>query len=172
MTYFSTSGVTLSSGLVVELGDQPLGAPAHGAGEMEIGGRRAPSRQDEGSQRLELVIEPVDLGLEPIDLRRGDREPRAARPLALAGRGEIGADVEQVVLDARQRRVERGILRGMQPGDADHGIRLIERAVGGDAQIVFLAPLAGAERGRAVIAGAGVDLVEDDHACSLAPSAP
>ena len=51
----------------------------------------------------------------------------------------------------------------MQPRDADRGIDLVERAVGGDAQVVFLAPLAGAERGGAVIAGAGVDLVEHDH---------
>ena len=57
--------------LVVEFGDQPLGAPANGAGEMEIGGRRASSRQDERPQRREFVIEPVDLGLEPLDLRRG-----------------------------------------------------------------------------------------------------
>ena len=39
----------------------------------------------------------------------------------------------------------------MQPGDAEGGIGFIESAVGGNAQIVFLAPLAGAERRGAVL---------------------
>ena len=52
---------------------------------------------------------------------------------------------------------------GVQPRDADHRIDLVERAVGGDAQVVFLAPLAGAERGGAVVAGARVDAVEHHH---------
>ena len=51
----------------------------------------------------------------------------------------------------------------MQPGDAEGGIGFIESAVGGNAQIVFLAPLAGAERRGAVIAGAGVDAIQYDH---------
>jgi hypothetical protein len=47
--------------------------------------------------------------------------------------------------------------------DSERGVGLVERAVGGDPQIVFLAPLAGAQSRRAVVAGTGVDLVEDDH---------
>ena len=56
-----------------------------------------------------------------------------------------------------------GIARGVEPRHADRGIDLVERAIGGDAQVVFLAPLAGAECGGAVVAGAGIDLVENDH---------
>ena len=53
--------------------------------------------------------------------------------------------------------------RQMQPHDADRGIGLVDGAIGGDAQIVFRPALAAAERGGAVIAGAGVDAIEDDH---------
>ena len=130
---------------------------------MQIGRRRAAARQHERFQRRKLVIEPVDFAFEPIDLRLRHRQPRATRAFALAGRAQIGADVEQIVLDARQRGIEHSIAAGMQPRDADRRIGLVERAVGGDAQIVFLAPLAGAEPGGAVVAGAGIDLVEHDH---------
>ena len=51
----------------------------------------------------------------------------------------------------------------MQPRDADHGIELVDRAIGADARIVFLAALVVAERGRAVVAGAGIDAIENDH---------
>ena len=108
--------------------------------------------------------------LDPVDLRVGDGEPRAAR--ALFRQAEIGLDVEQVVLDARQRRIERGIARGVQPDDADHGVDLVERAVGVDAQVVLLAPVAGAERRRAVVAGARVDAVQDDHGSLDARDSP
>ena len=37
------------------------------------------------------------------------------------------------------------------------------RAISADAGIVFLAALIVAERGRAVVAGAGIDAIENDH---------
>ena len=129
--------------------------------------RYAPGRQaagqDEGAKRLKLGIEPVDLAFEPRDLRGGDGQARATWAFALAGRRKIGAGVEQIVLNAGERRIERRVACCVQARDADGGIGLVKRAVGGDPQIIFLAPLAAAERGRAVVAGAGVDLVEDHH---------
>src|SRR5205085_5213682 len=77
---------------------------------------------------------------------------------------KVRLDVEQVVLDAAERGIERRVACRMQPHQADDGVDLVHGAVGGDAQVVFLAPLAGAELGRAVVAGPRVDLVEDDHA--------
>ena len=56
-----------------------------------------------------------------------------------------------------------GVAGGMQPHQADHRIGLVDRAVGGDPQVVFLAPRAGAERRGAVVAGAGINAVEHDH---------
>src|SRR5215831_516499 len=151
--------------LVGKLDHQPLAAPAHRAGEMQMGGRRRAAGQHERAQRAELGIECVDLLLEPRHLRVADGEPRAARPLALGliGRAEIGAEIEQVVLDARQHGVDRRLVPGVQARKAEAGVELVDGAVGGDAQVVLLAPLAGAERGGSVIAGARIDAVEDDH---------
>ena len=87
----------------------------------------------------------------------------AAPPGPLVGEAKLGLDVEQIVLDARQRGVELLVGRGVQARDADHRIDLVQRAVGGNAQVVFLAPLAGAERGGAVVAGARVDAIENHH---------
>ena len=75
--------------------------------------------------------------------------------LALAlGRAEIGAEIEQVVLDAAQHGVGFGEVRAAQrrAGDgaarqADHRVGLVDRAVGLDARIVLGHALAAAERG-------------------------
>ena len=129
-----------------KLDDHPLGAPADRAREMQIGRGGRSAGQHEGAQRRQLGIERVDLVFQPLHLLGVDGEPRAARPLALVGRAEIGREVEQIVLDARQHRVDRGRIRGVQPRDADRGIDLVDDAVGGDAQVIFLALLAVAER--------------------------
>ena len=71
---------------------------------MQISRRRAAARQDERPQWRELVVEAVDLALEPLHLLVGDGEPRTAR--AFLREAEIGLDVEQIVLDARQHGVE------------------------------------------------------------------
>jgi len=52
----------------------------------------------------------------------------------------------------------------MQPRHANRGIGLVDRAVGGNAQIVFRAAFAAAERRGAVVASAGLDAAENDHA--------
>src|SRR5262249_20070622 len=75
---------------------------------------------------------------------------------------KIGACIEQIVLHVREQPIERRI-RVVNARQPDCRIELVERAIGGDAQIVFFAPLAAAERRRAVVAGAGVDAVENDH---------
>src|SRR5262249_52176826 len=154
---------------VAKLDHDPLGAPTHGARQMQIGRRRATARQDERPERLEIVVQPVDLRFQPRDLRRRDVQTRAARSLALIGHAEIRLDVQQVVLDARQHRIDDPLVGGVQARDADHGIRLVDRAVGLDAKIIFLATLTGSERRRAVVAGARVDAVQYDHGL-IAPS--
>ena len=75
--------------------------------------------------------------------------------VAVSGRAQIGAEVEQVVLDARQHRV--GVAAGVQPRDADGGVGFVDRAVGLDPLVVLGHALAGAERGRALVAALGVD---------------
>ena len=91
---------------------------------------------------------------------------RRAAPSARAGllrRRQLGAEVEQIVLYARQHGVERRLGGGGEAGDADGGIGLVDRAIGFDAQIVLAPPLAGGERGGAGIAAARVDFVETHH---------
>src|SRR5262249_8948140 len=150
-------------GSVVELDHDALGAPAHRAGGMKVGGGRGPARQDEGFERLELGVEPIDLPLEPGHLRLGHVEPGAGRAFALSRQAKIGLHVEQIVLDAAEQGIEVGVAGRVQAGHPDDRIHLVQGAVGGDPQVVLLAPLAGSQRRRAVVAGAGVDAVEDDH---------
>src|SRR5690606_5072233 len=122
------------------------------------------------AQRAQPLVDGVDIGFEPLDLLLDDAQRLVAQLLAGVGRGKLGAEVEQIVLDAAEHRVEfrMRVLR-VQPRQPDAGIGLVDRAVGGDAQIVLRPPLAGAERGGAVVAGAGVDLVQDDHSPSPQP---
>src|ERR1051326_8877307 len=151
------------AGPIGELHDQPFGAPGDGTREVQMGGGGLAAGQHERAQGPKLRVEAVDLALEPLGLGIDDGEPLAARALALAGRREIGAEIEQVVLDARQHRVDFRIAARVETDEPDHGVELVDRAVGGDPQIVFRAPLAAAERGGAVVAGSRVDAVEHDH---------
>jgi hypothetical protein len=54
----------------------------------------------------------------------------------------------------------------VQPGDADRGIRLVDGAIRGDPQVELQPAFTGAQSGRALVAGAGLDAVENDHAAS------
>src|SRR6266478_9939723 len=90
-------------GLVIEFGHQPLAAPANRPGEMQVGRSCAATRQDEGPERGKFCVEPIDLLLEPLDLRCRDGEACATGALALiGGHAKISLDIEQVVLDASQ----------------------------------------------------------------------
>ena len=131
---------------------------------MQVGGGRLAAGKHERAQRLELRIEPIDLAFEPLDLGVDDGEALAARTLGLVRGAEIRAEIEQVVLDPGQNRVDVRIRAGVQTRHADHGVELVDAAVGGDPQIVFVAALAAAERGGAVVSGSRVDPVQDDHA--------
>jgi hypothetical protein len=51
----------------------------------------------------------------------------------------------------------------MKPHQTYDRIDLIKGPVGLNPQIVLFAPIAGAERRRAIVAGTGIDAVENDH---------
>ena len=92
------------------------------------------------------------------------------QPLRLAlalGHREVGAEIEQIVLDQAEHRIDLARLRQMQPDHADRGVGLVDGSIGGDAQVVFRAAFAAAERRGAVVAGPGVDAIEDDHGSLL-----
>src|SRR5262249_14851546 len=95
------------AGLAGELDDQAFGAPADGAGEVQVGGRSGAARQHERGERGHLLVEAVDLLLQPRHLGIADAQP------LMPGQAEIGAEIEQVVLNARQHGVDLGRTGGM-----------------------------------------------------------
>ena len=145
-----------------ELDHEALGPAADRAGEVERrrGGRAA--RQHEGAQAREVAVEPVDLALQPLDLGIDDAERLVGQGLAGLRRREVGAEVEEVVLDAAEHRVEL-VRGGVQAGEAEARIGLVDGAVGRDPEVVLRPARAGRERGRAAVAGAGVDAVQNHH---------
>ena len=112
-----------------------------------------------------VCVHGVDLALQPLDLRAGD--PQAAFGLAAVfRRAEIGAQIEQVVLDARQHGI-----RDRLPHPAG---RCRWRLVSSTAPMAVMRraclgnPAAVAQPGFAGIARFCVDFVERDHAANLA----
>ena len=89
---------------------------------------------------------------------------------SLAWRGvrhtKIGAEIEEIVLNAEQHRVDPGanhVGHGGDAGKPNRRIGLVDRAIGFDPEIVLGTALAGAKRGRAVIARPRVNSVQYNH---------
>ena len=98
--YASASGFTSSSAASATV--TPLGPAAHGAREVEQRRRLGPAREDERAQRLEALVRLVAEPLEPRHLLRGD--PRALALRVLERHGQVGAEVEELVLDPLEPR--------------------------------------------------------------------
>ena len=86
----------------------PLSPAADRAGHVELGRSRRAPRQDEVLQRRELGLELVHEPLQSVHVPLlHDRHGH--RGLVLLQDAEVGADVEQLVLDAGQDGGEPGI---------------------------------------------------------------
>ena len=120
---------------------------------MEPRGRRAPAREDEAAQLGQLLVEAVAVALERVHLLLRDPQP----PVAGAVRhGEVGADVEELVLDALERRAQRGReLAGER--DAELRVQLVDGAERADPAVELRGPAAVAEARLARVAAARVD---------------
>src|SRR5437660_335764 len=81
---------------------------------------------------------------------------------AVLRRAEVGAEIEQIVLDARQHCIRIGIRRRthMQPRQTDRGIGLVDRAERLDPERLLWHARAVAERGLARVAAPCVDAGE------------
>ena len=128
------------------------------------GGAGRAAREHERRQRRQRSLTSSQRCLEPRDLLGRDAQPRAlARRLAvlalLLGHAEVGAEVEEVVLDAPEPGVELARQR-MRAREAEHGAELVDGAVGADAQRGLRDAPAIAEARLAGVAAAGVDAVE------------
>src|SRR5271165_3603584 len=137
-----------------------LGPPRYRASEMEVGGGRRPARQDKRVERPQRRVYRVDLAFEALDLGRGDAQC-SSRASALFRGAQVGAEVEEVVLNAAEHFVCRRI--GMQPGDSDRRICFVDGAIGGDAQCVLRDARTVAERGLAGITAARIDPSQSNH---------
>src|SRR6478735_12321091 len=98
-----------------------LGAANNGSSEVQCGhaGRAAP--KDEAGQRFQPVVHLVDLDLETGNLACHD----AQGAFELAGRGDVGSEVEQVVLDLQQLYLNIVAAKGGDR-DSDCGIGFVD----------------------------------------------
>ena len=78
-----------------------------------------------GIERTERRVQAVDLAFQALHLDRLHAQ-HALLVRIVARPAEVGAEIEQVVLDARKHGVRDGF--GVQPGEADHGVGLVDRA--------------------------------------------
>ena len=136
---------------------------------MELGCGRRPSGKNERLQRFERVIDLVAALLDPRDLLCQHAQTLLRRFTIFGrrlGNGEIGADVEEVVLDV----TEPGdvLLRhaGGRNGDADLGVQFVNRSVCLNPRVDLRHAAHVAQMSFAIVAEAGVNLCQiDGHCC-------
>ena len=148
--------------------DVALGAAADRPRDVEPRGRLGAARQDEAAQLRQVGVEVVAELLERVDHRLLDAEAVGHAPR----HGEIGADVEELVLDPGERLAHR--LRHVAgEHDAEGGVELVDGAERTDPAVELGHPRAVAERGLALVAAAGVDPRQADGLvrCSRAHAA-
>src|SRR5258706_11405177 len=121
--------------------------------------------QHKRGQRGQPRIQAVDVVLKAFDL--AGQYPQPFRLALALGHREVGAEIEQIVLDQAQHRIKLARVRQMKPHDANGGVGLVDGSIRTDAQIVFRAAFAAAERRGPVIAGSRVDTIENDHCLFL-----
>jgi hypothetical protein len=91
-----------------------------------------------------------------------------AEPVADPERnGEVGADVEEVVLDTRQRLSQSLRERAVCEHHPDRRVELIHRAEGADAAVQLRHARAVAERGLSSVTRARVNTCEPDRLVAL-----
>ena len=145
-----------------------FGAADDGASEVERSGEGRAAWQDETVEGLEGVVVLVDGFFQSRGLRGDDAQTRAGLLVFGDGRREVGAEVEEIVLNESQNRGDFGggvavSTVGGDDGEADGGVGFVNGAVGFDAEIVLADALACGKTCGAVVAGFGVDFGESDH---------
>ena len=111
-------------------------------------------------ERRQSRVHRIDLAFKTLGLRRDDAQ-RSGAPSAIFRRAQIGAEVEEVVLNAAEHLVGRRI--GVKPRDPDGRVGLVDGAVSGDTQRVLGHASAVAERGLAGIAATRIDPGQPHH---------
>ena len=107
-----------------------LGPSAHRARDMEPSGGLAPAGEHEARQLRKLRVEAIALALERVDLLLRRAQP----PLVLERDGEIGTQVEELVLDAGEHGPD--VARAVAgDDDPERRVQLVDRAVRADPRI-------------------------------------
>ena len=88
--------------------------------KVQIGCLRGAPGENKRGQRRQFGIEGIDVAFKPLDLAR--QHPQALRLAVALGHGEVGAEIEQIVLDAPQHRIQFGRIGQMHPHNADRGV--------------------------------------------------
>ena len=118
---------------------------------------------------MQPLVQPVDGPFERLDLRWRDPQHGARLFVRLARQTEIGAEIEEIVLDSLQHRLDRDIGRLAPVADReerkpDRAIGLVDIAHRRDPRIVLRPPRPVPEPRLALVAGLRVDDVQLDHA--------
>jgi len=149
----------------------PLCAAADGAADVQVRGGGRAAGDHERAQRGERGVDLVAGALEPLGVVGADAQAparvRALTCLLLRRRhGQVGADVEQVVLHAGKPLRELLGHPGLKQRNSDRGVELVDGAVGLDARVHLGDTAHVAEVRLATVAELRVDAGEvDGHAC-------
>ena len=143
-----------------QFGNQPFRPADHGTPQVQVGGCRGAAGQDEGFERFQAFIHRIDFRFQPVHLGLGNAQ-RAFGLSSPFGSAQVGAKIEQVVLDAAQHGVV--FAAGVQPGAPNHPVGFVHGAVGGDPKVMFRHPDAVAQGRLPAIAAAGIDFAQGDH---------
>src|SRR5262249_13185186 len=132
-----------------------LGAAADRPRDVEPRRGLASAREDEALQRLERLLCPV-----PVAPRGGGLRPRPAPPClrVLPRDREVGAEIEEIVLDAPEPLVAR-----LDLSPSHDRVELVDRAVGTDERVELGDPRAVPEARLPPVAAACVDLRQADR---------
>ncbi len=91
-----------------EADDHAFGAACQRAREVKIGGARRAAGKNKGGKRRQGLVELVDLRFEPSDLAVGDAKGGLAGAACVRDSGEVGAEIEEIVLGPPEHCIDRG----------------------------------------------------------------
>ena len=133
-----------------------LGSAARRARDVQARGCLRAARQDEALEHGQIGVELVAPLLEPIDRTLFDTQPVGDAE----GNAEVGADVEEVVLDELEQPAQSLGQAGIGKHHTESSVQLVDGAERTDAAVELGNARAVAERGLAAVAGARVDARE------------
>jgi hypothetical protein len=148
-----------------EFHDQAFRAPADGSREMQVRCGGMAAGKHEGTQGAEIVIEIVNFGFEAFNLLWQNAQGFMAGFFTGLGNAEISAEVKKLILNPAQHGIQlaESFRVGVKSDDSQNRIRFIHGAVSLNAEMGLRNAGTGAKCRIALVTGAGIDAVENDH---------